>query len=91
MIRDHLTPGSTVTGVHSRLVLLWQNSVEADLYCTDELTALQAKGNGLLEVTALISGDNTRRNIPGNAFRRAKARLMKKGAAAGLVPRGERE
>ncbi|CAM9348040.1 unnamed protein product [Ectocarpus fasciculatus] len=91
MIRDHLTPGSTVTGVHSRLVLLWQNSVEADLYCTDELTALQAKANGLLEVTALISGDITRRNIPGNAFRRAKARLMKKGAAAGLVSRGERE
>ncbi|CAM9722940.1 unnamed protein product, partial [Ectocarpus sp. 13 AM-2016] len=54
-------------------------------------TEQQAKANGLLEVTALISGDNTRRNIPGNAFRRAKARLMKKGAAAGLVPRGERE
>ncbi|CAB1109757.1 unnamed protein product [Ectocarpus sp. CCAP 1310/34] len=67
------------------------NSVEADLYCTDELTALQAKANGLLEVTALISGDNTRRNVPGNAFRHAKARLMKKGAAAGLVPLGERE
>ncbi|CBN76583.1 delta-9 desaturase [Ectocarpus siliculosus] len=52
---------------------------------------IKAKANGLLEVTALISGDHTRRNIPGNTFRRAKARLMKKGAAAGLVPRGERE
>lgn len=38
----------------------------------------QAKAKGLLEVTALISGDTTRRNVPGNAFRRAKARLMKK-------------
>ncbi|CBN77794.1 hypothetical protein Esi_0069_0064 [Ectocarpus siliculosus] len=91
MIRDHITPGSSVTRVHSRLVLLWQNSVEADLYCTDELTALQAKANGLLEVTALMSGDITRRNIPGNTFRRAIARLMSKGAAAGLVSRGERE
>lgn len=47
----------------------------------------QARANGLLEVTALISGDITRRNIPGNAFRRAKARLMKKGAEAGLISR----
>lgn len=31
---------------------------------------------------ALISGDTTRRNVPGNAFRRAKARLIKKGKAA---------
>ncbi|CAN0195639.1 unnamed protein product, partial [Ectocarpus sp. 6 AP-2014] len=85
--RDH----SSVTGVHSRLVLLWQNSVEADLYCTDELTALQAKANGLLEVTALMSGDIPRRNIPGNTFRRAIAWFMSKGAAAGLVSRGERE
>ncbi|CAM9633940.1 unnamed protein product [Ectocarpus sp. 4 AP-2014] len=85
MIRDHTTPGSSVTGVHSRLVLLWQSSVEADLYCADELTALQAKVNGLLEVTALTSGDTTRCNIPENTFRRAIARLMSKGVTAGLV------
>ena len=48
----------------------------------------KAKAKGLLEVTALISGDTTRRNVPGNAFRRAKARLLKKGKKAGLVSRG---
>ena len=37
-------------------------------------------------MTALISGDLTRRNIPGEAFRRAKARLLKRGAAVGLAP-----
>ena len=36
----------------------------------------------------MISGDITRRNVPGNAFRRAKARLIKKGIEAGLVNRG---
>lgn len=90
LIRDYLVVGgnnkNAVMGTHSRLVLLWQNSMEGDLYCSDELTALQARAKGLLEVTALISGDMTRRNIPGNTFRRAKARLMKKGAEAGLVP-----
>ena len=30
-------------GAHSRLVLLWQNSVEEDLFCGDELTMLQVK------------------------------------------------
>lgn len=98
LIRDYLLVGSSNRdagmGTHSRLVLLWQNSVEGDLYCADELTTLQAKAKGLLEVTALISGDMTRRNVPGNAFRRAKAKLMKKGAEAGLVstrvqPQGE--
>lgn len=92
MIRDYLLMGSTnrdaMMGTHSRLVLLWQNSVEGDLYCADELTKLQEKAKGLLEVTALISGDMTRRNIPGNAFRRAKARLMKKGTEAGVVSTG---
>ena len=38
----------------------------------------QAKANGLLEVTALVSGDTTRRNRPGQAFRRAMARAMKR-------------
>eukprot|EP00903_Cladosiphon_okamuranus_P012613 g11801.t1 len=89
LIRDYLLVGSNnrdaVMGTHARLVLLWQNSVEGDLYCADELTKLQAKAKGLLEVTALISGDLTRRNVPGNAFRRAKAKLMKKGAGVGLV------
>ena len=46
------------------------------------------KAKGLLEVTALISGDITRRNVPGNAFRRAKVRLIKKSRKAGLVSRG---
>ncbi|CAB1117602.1 unnamed protein product [Ectocarpus sp. CCAP 1310/34] len=95
-----------VAGVHTRLVLLWQNNAEADRYCTDEPTAVQvsvdrrratltaicmAKVNGLLEVTALISGDVTRCNIPGNTFRRAIARLMSKGATAGLVSGRARE
>ncbi|CAM9174754.1 unnamed protein product, partial [Laminaria digitata] len=92
MIRDYINPRSRADGVllgaHSRLVLLWQNSVEEDLFCADELTMLQTKAKGLLEVTALISGDTTRRNVPGNAFRRAKARLLKKGKKAGLVSRG---
>lgn len=48
----------------------------------------KAKAKGLLEVMVLISGDTTRRNVPGNAFRRAKARLLKKGIKAGLVSRG---
>ena len=47
----------------------------------------KAKAKGLLEVIALISGDTTRRNVPGNAFRRAKARLLKKGREAGLISR----
>ena len=37
----------------------------------------QAKADGLLEVTALVSGDITRRNRPGHAFRRTMARAMK--------------
>lgn len=28
-------------GAHSRLVLLWQNNDEEDLFCADELTLLQ--------------------------------------------------
>lgn len=36
-------------------------------------------------MTALISGDNTRRNDPGSAFRRAKARLVKKVRDKGRV------
>ncbi|CAM9580783.1 unnamed protein product, partial [Laminaria digitata] len=92
LIRDYLHPDSHTHGVllgaHSRLVLLWQNTVEGDLFCTEELTMMQAKAKGLLEVTALISGDITRRNVPGNAFRRAKQRLTKKGRKAGLVSRG---
>lgn len=50
-------------------------------------TLKQAKAS-LLEVTALISGDITRRNVPGNAFRHAKERLIKKSRKAGLVRRG---
>lgn len=40
-----------------------------------------------MEVVALISGDNTRRNVPGAAFRRAKAKLV----AMGKVPGGEEQ
>lgn len=39
-------------------------------------------------MTVILSGDKTRRNLPGNAFRRAKARLIKQGVKAGLVNRG---
>ena len=48
----------------------------------------KAQAKGLLEVTALLSGDIARRNIPGNSFRRAKARLSKKRREAGLDSRG---
>lgn len=48
----------------------------------------KAEAKGLLEVTVILSGDKTRRNMPGIAFRRAKARLMKKGGNAGLANRG---
>lgn len=48
----------------------------------------KAKAKGLLEVTVILSGDKTRRNVPGNAFRRAKARLVKKGMKAGSVGGG---
>ncbi|CAM9875878.1 unnamed protein product [Sphacelaria rigidula] len=63
----------------SRLALLWQCTSEGDFYCTDELTAMQALSNGLLEVTALISGEHRKRNVPGAAFKRAKAGLMVRG------------
>ena len=37
---------------------------------------VQAKSNGLLEVTVLISGHHRKRNVPGAAFGRAKRNLM---------------
>ena len=39
-------------------------------------------------MTVILSGDKTRRNMPGYAFRRAKARLMKSSSRDGLVNRG---
>lgn len=48
----------------------------------------KAEAKGLLEVTVILSGDKTRRNVPGIAFRRAKARLIKKGGKAGLANKG---
>lgn len=48
----------------------------------------KTQAKGLLEVRALISGDTTRRNVPGSAFRRAKERIIKKRRKAGLVSRG---
>ncbi|CAM9558139.1 unnamed protein product [Pylaiella littoralis] len=63
----------------SRLVLVWQSTSEAELYGTDEITELQVKSQGLLEVTVLVSGDQRRRNVPGAAFKKkviAKARAL---------------
>ncbi|CAM9897953.1 unnamed protein product, partial [Laminaria digitata] len=37
---------------------------------------MQAKSNGLLEVTVLISGDSRKRNVPGAAFARVKKKLI---------------
>ena len=48
----------------------------------------KAKAKGLLEVTVIISGNKTRRNVPGYALRRAKSRLTRNGVKAGLVNRG---
>eukprot|EP00904_Undaria_pinnatifida_P011031 jgi/Undpi1/7058/HiC_scaffold_21.g09532.m1 len=60
----------------SRLALVWQCASEADLYGTDEITEMQTKSNGLLEVTVLISGHHRKRNIPGAAFGLAKRNLL---------------
>lgn len=40
------------------------------------LVPVQAKSNGLLEVTVLISGEHRKRNVPGAAFRKAKQKIM---------------
>ncbi|CAM9534507.1 unnamed protein product [Ascophyllum nodosum] len=56
----------------SRLVLVWQSSSVADLYGADEITAMQARSNGLLDVMVLIGGDRRKRNVPGAAFRMTK-------------------
>ncbi len=40
------------------------------------LEKMQAKSNGLLELTVLVSGDQRRRNVPGAAFRRGKKALL---------------
>lgn len=47
------------------------------------LTTTQAKSNGLLEVTVLISGEYRKRNIPGAAFRKGAGKLLAN--ARGLV------
>ena len=44
---------------------------------------VQAKSNGLLEVTVLISGEYRKRNVPGAAFRKAKQKIMAN--ARGLI------
>ncbi|CAM9319898.1 unnamed protein product [Pylaiella littoralis] len=79
-IRDYLAlPRVSTISSRSRLSLVWQSTSEAELYGTEEITALQAKSKGLLEVTVLISGDQRRRNVPGAAFKRKlmnKARAM---------------
>ena len=40
---------------------------------------------GLLEITPLVTGDRTRRNVPRDSFGRARARLISKGRKAGLI------
>ena len=44
----------------------------------------QAKSNGLLEVTVLISGEHRKRNVPGAAFRKGAGKLLAN-AARGFV------
>ncbi|CAN0184392.1 unnamed protein product, partial [Scytosiphon promiscuus] len=79
-IRDYLALPRRSS--RSRLALLWQATSEADLYGSEEITAMQGKSGGLLEVTVLISGEHRKRNIPGAAFRRGAGKLL---AKAGLV------
>eukprot|EP00904_Undaria_pinnatifida_P011027 jgi/Undpi1/7054/HiC_scaffold_21.g09528.m1 len=69
-------PRDVAQSSRSRLALVWQCSSEADLYGTDEIAEMQAKSNGLLEVTVLISGHHRKRNVPGAAFGPAKRNLM---------------
>ncbi|CAB1101233.1 unnamed protein product [Ectocarpus sp. CCAP 1310/34] len=72
-IRSYLSiPRDTMFSKRPRLVLVWQSTTEADFYSTDEITAMQEKSNGLLEVTALTSEGGRRRNAPGAAFRKAR-------------------
>ena len=42
---------------------------------------LQAKSNGLMEVTVLISGDQRRWNVPGAAFKKATEKVMNRAKA----------
>ncbi|CAN0025142.1 unnamed protein product, partial [Ectocarpus sp. 6 AP-2014] len=82
-IRDYLAlPRVAAQSSRSRLALVWQATSEADLYGSEEMTELQAKSNGLLEVTVLISGEHRKRNVPGAAFRKGAGKLL---AKAGLV------
>ena len=77
-------PSGTLTYTHSP-----SHSTHLSTTCGSHLKIRnKAKAKGLLEVTALVSGDTTRRNIPGNSFRRAKARLLQKDREAGLDSRG---
>lgn len=60
-------------GAHSRLVLLWQNNEERDLFCADELMALQ------VTVFLTTSGDNLGKETqdpPIHTFVHVPARLM---------------
>eukprot|EP00903_Cladosiphon_okamuranus_P015565 g14370.t1 len=84
-IRDYLAlPRDASTSSRSRLSLVWQSTSEAELYGTEEITAMQAKSKGLLEVTVLVSGDHRRRNIPGVAF--TKGRKFLESARAVVSP-----
>eukprot|EP00752_Nemacystus_decipiens_P002581 g2416.t2 len=84
-IRDYLNlPRGIGQSSRSRLALVWQATSEADLYGADEMTEMQAKSNGLLEVTVLLSGEHRKRNIPGAAFRKGAGRLLAS-AARGFV------
>lgn len=59
-------------GAHSRLVLLWQNNEEGDLFCADELTTLQVT---LCSLTGKIVQGNIRETPPYTHLRNA-ARLI---------------
>ncbi|CAM9831972.1 unnamed protein product [Ectocarpus sp. 4 AP-2014] len=85
LIRNYLSiPRDTTFSTRSRLVLVWQSTTEADFYGTDEITAMQEKSDGLLEVTALVSEGGRARNAPGAAFR--KARDMARNVFASPAP-----
>eukprot|EP00904_Undaria_pinnatifida_P010977 jgi/Undpi1/7009/HiC_scaffold_21.g09483.m1 len=60
----------------SRLALVWQCASEAELYGMDEITGMQARSKGLLELTVLVSGHHRKRNVPGAAFAKAKRNIL---------------
>lgn len=60
-----------------RVLRPWFTTFRLVRLCTRaSLPPWQAKSNGLLEMTVMISGEYRKRNIPGAAFRRGAGKLL---------------